>query len=385
MINYIVSADSHVVEPADLWSDRLDRQYQDRAPHVFWDPQRQNWLFGCAELPPATVNSLYAVDQSPEEFAEQQHVGIEAVRRGGNDPRERLKDMQRDGVAAEVLYPSLSLSLYWLKDAAFQAACFRIYNNWLAEFVSYAPTQLVGVGLIPLWDVDSAVRELHRCRTMGLKGAAIWASPPDERAFTGPCNDPFWAAAQDLEMPVSLHILTGYRESPKLFEYDTTLARIQRNMVFPEEIQHSLTDIIFSGVLDRFPDVKVVLAENDIGWIAYHLMHADRIHVKLGPLISTDLTMAPSEYFKRQVYATFMEDDVGILTLQLLGPNNFMWGSDYPHYESTWPRSQEILSKSFENTPTGDRLKVVYENCAKLYSVNVPTDAGDRANEVGHE
>jgi hypothetical protein len=177
MINPIISADSHVVEPPNLWGDRLDRQYRDRAPRIFWDQERRGWCFGCAELPPAGVNSLYAVDKSPEEFAEQRDVGIEVVRRGGNDPGERLKDMQRDGVAAEVLYPSLSLSLYWLKDAAFQEACFHVYNNWLAEFVSYAPNQLVGVGLISLWDVDNAVRELHRCRRMGLKGAAIWASP----------------------------------------------------------------------------------------------------------------------------------------------------------------------------------------------------------------
>jgi predicted TIM-barrel fold metal-dependent hydrolase len=116
--------------------------------------------------------------------------------------------------------------------------------------------------------------------------------------------------------------------------------------------------------------LKVVLAENDIGWIAYHLLHADRIHVKLGPLISTDLSMRPSEYFKRQVYATFMEDDVGLVTMQLLGSDNFMWGSDYPHYESTWPNSQEIVFKSFENIPADDRLKVVYKNCANLYGLD---------------
>jgi predicted TIM-barrel fold metal-dependent hydrolase len=370
IINHIISADSHVVEPPNLWEDRLDRQYRNRAPHIFWDQKRQGWFFACEGLPPAGINSLYAADKSPEEFAEHREVGIEAVRRGGNDPGERLKDMRRDGVTAEVLYPSLSLSLYWLTDAAFQEACFQAYNNWLAEFVNYAPKQLVGMGLISLWDVDSGVRELHRCRRMGLKGAAIWASPPDEWAFTSARNDPFWAAAQDLEMPVGLHILTGHQQSPKVFEHDTNLARVQRNMAFPEEIQHSLTDIIFSGVLERFPDLKVVLAENDIGWIAYHLLHADRIHVKLGPLISTDLSMRPSEYFKRQVYATFMEDDVGLVTMQLLGSDNFMWGSDYPHYESTWPNSQEIVFKSFENIPADDRLKVVYKNCANLYGLD---------------
>jgi predicted TIM-barrel fold metal-dependent hydrolase len=366
----IISADSHVIEPPNLWTERLDRKYRDRAPRIFWDEERRGWLFGCEVLPPALINSLYAVDKSPEEFAEQQEVGIEAVRRGGNDPGERLKDMELDGVAAEVLYTSLGMSLYWLKDAAFQKACFQVYNNWLAEFVSYAPNRFAGVGLIPLWDVDDAVHELYRCRTMGLRGVAIWASSPEERAFTSLCNDPFWRAAQELEMPVGLHVLTGYQKSPKLFDYTTDLGRIQRNMTFPEEIQHSLTDIIFSGVLERFPNLKLVLVENDIGWLAYQLLHADRIHVKLGPIISTSLTMKPSEYFKRQVYATFMEDEVGILTMQLLGAGNFMWGSDYPHYESTWPKSQEVLTQSFKNTSDKDRLKVVYENCAKLYDLD---------------
>jgi predicted TIM-barrel fold metal-dependent hydrolase len=162
-------------------------------------------------------------------------------------------------------------------------------------------------------------------------------------------------------MPVSLHILSGYQGSPKLFDYKTSMERIQLNMAFPEEIQHSLTDIIFSGVLERFPGLKLVLAENDIGWVAYHLLHADRIHVKLGPMLSTSLMMTPSEYFKRQVYATFMEDEVGIVTIQLLGAENFMWGSDYPHYESTWPKSQEVITHSFLNTSEDDQLKVVYK------------------------
>jgi len=365
----IISADSHVIEPSDLWVERLDREYRDRAPRIFWDERRQGWFFGCEGLPPALISSLYAVDKSPQEFAQQQGVGIEAVRRGGNDPGERLKDMDLDGVAAEVLYPSLGLSLYWLKNARFQKACFQAYNNWLADFVSYAPNRLIGVGLVSLWDIDNAVQELYRCRAMGLKGVAIWASPPEERAFTSLCNDPFWRAAQELEMPVSLHILSGYRESPKLFDYTTSMERIQLNMAFPEEIQHSLTDIIFSGVLERFPDLKLVLAENDIGWVAYHLLHADRIHFKLGPLLSTSLTMTPGEYFKRQVYATFMEDEVGIVTIQLLGAENFMWGSDYPHYESTWPKSQEVIAQSFLDASEEDRLKVVYENCAKLYGL----------------
>lgn len=148
----VISADSHVVEPVRLWSDRLERRFRDRAPRVHWDADRRGWFFTCDGLQPALINSLYVTDASPEEFADVSESGIEAARSGGNDPLARMKDMAQDGVSAEVLYPSLAMSLFWLRDAEFQRACFRAYNDWLAEFVSHAPDRLVGLGLISLWD-----------------------------------------------------------------------------------------------------------------------------------------------------------------------------------------------------------------------------------------
>ncbi|OKH98996.1 amidohydrolase [Streptomyces sp. CB02923] len=366
----VISADSHVVEPVRLWSDRLGRGIRDRAPRVHWDAERHGWFFSCDGLRPALINSLYATDKSPEEFAGTLESGIEAARPGGNDPVARLKDMAQDGVSAEVLYPSLAMSLFWLRDAVFQRACFRAYNDWLAEFVQHAPDRLVGLGLISLWDAGEAVKELNRCRAMGLKGAAIWASSAPERDFTGAANDPFWRAAQELGTPVSLHCLTGYRDSPKLFDYSTPLGRIQRNMAYPEEIQHSLTDVIFSGVLERFPRLQLVLAENDIGWVGYHLLHADRIHDKLGPVLNTTLTMPPSAYFRRQVHTTFTDDEIGIATMRLLGAGNFLWGSDYPHYEGSWPHSRDLVARSFRDVPDEDRRQVLHGNCARLYGLD---------------
>ncbi|MFD3662980.1 amidohydrolase family protein [Streptomyces sp. NPDC058659] len=365
------------MEPVRLWSERLERKYQERAPRVHWDTERLGWFFTCDGLQPALINSLYATDKSPEEFADALHSGAEAARAGGNDPVARTKDMAQDGVAAEVLYPSLAMSLFWLGDAAFQRACFRAYNDWLAEFTAHAPDRLAGLGLISLWDVDEAVKELRRCRAMGLRGAAVWASPAPERDFTTDANDRFWQEAQELGMPVSMHCLTGYRDSPRLFDYSTPLGRIQRNMGYPEEIQHSLTDLIFSGVLERFPRLQLVLAENDIGWVGYHLLHADRIYDKLGPVLHSTLTMPPGEYFRRQVHATFTDDEVGIATMPLLGSGNFLWGSDYPHYEGSWPHSQELLARSFRNTPDDDRDQVVSRNCARLYGFDLETLAND--------
>lgn len=363
----VISADSHVVEPVTLWQERLDRSFRHRAPRVYWESDRNGWFFACDNLRPALINSLYSTDKSPEEFADGLTAGLESARPGGSDPGPRRADQERDGVAGEVLYPSLAMSLFWLRDAPFQRACFRAYNDWLAEFVARDPHRLVGQALISLWDADEAVKELERCRAMGLRGASIWASPPDERAFTGAANDPFWQAAQDLETPVSMHCLTGFRDSPKLFDYEGPMGRIQRNMGYPEEIQHSLTDLIFSGVLERFPQLRLVMAENDIGWIGYHLLHADRIHDKLGPVLGTGLSMSPGEYFRRQVFATFTEDEIGVLTMRRLGSGNFMWGSDYPHYEGSWPRSQDVIEQGLRSVPEADRDNVLCHNAASLY------------------
>lgn len=368
----VVSADSHVVEPSDLWVQSLGPRHRDRAPRVFWDPARVGWFFGCDGIPSALITTLYTAGQSPEEFAEGRWAGPETARPGASDARARLGDMDQDGVSAEVLYPSLAISLFWLADGEFQRELFRIYNDWLADFVKCAPERLIGVALISLWDVDAAVREMERCRSLGLSSVAIWASAPEDRPLSGPENDRFWAAAQDLGMPVGLHILTGFRDSPKVFDYADALGRIARNMAFPNEIQATLTELLFSGLLERFPELKIVLAENDIGWIGYHLLHADRLYEKMGTVTPTSLTMKPSEYFRRQIYATFMDDPVGVLTMRLLGSKNFMWGSDYPHYESTWPRSRKVLAQAFEGVPADDEANVVHRNCMALYGL---TDA----------
>ncbi|WP_406447732.1 amidohydrolase [Streptomyces sp. NBC_00876] len=375
----VLSADSHVVEPVRLWTEGLERRYRDRAPRVSWDAGRRGWYFSCDDLRPALVNSLYATDATPEGFVTDVETALESARPGGSDPAARLKDMALDGVAAEVLYPSLGLHLFWLSDGDFQRSCFRAYNDWLADYVRHAPERLAGLGLISLWDTEEAVRELRRCRELGLRGAAVWASAPTERDFGGRANDPFWREAQELAMPVSMHCLTGYRDSPKLFDYDSPLGRIQRNMGYPEELQHTLTDLIFSGVLQRFPDLQIVLAENDIGWIAYHLLHADRIYDKLGPALRTDLTMTPGAYFRRQVHATFTDDEVGVLTMRLLGSGNFLWGSDYPHYEGSWPDSRNVLDRGLKDAGPQARQHVTTENCARLYGFDLATLAAETA------
>src|SRR6266511_4015258 len=179
MSEVLISADSHVMEDPELWLKCLPANLRDQAP-VF---------------PPRQVGGHFQAHE------------------GGWDPNARVKEMEVDGVTAEVLYPSLTMDLYGLADAALQEACFRVYNDWIIEYCSVAPDRLVGIGCISAYNVDHAGQELERCKRNDLRGALIWQAPHPDLPLYSDHYERLWAAAQDLEMPVNLHILTGHNYS----------------------------------------------------------------------------------------------------------------------------------------------------------------------------
>ncbi len=362
----IIDADAHMCELPNLWVERIDRQFRDRAPRVVKDPNgKKGSFFICEKLPPMRVSGAFAAGQTfDKKFME---AGIEDALPGGWDPAERLKDMERDGVEAAVLYTTFGFVLFQIEDAALQEACFHVYNNWLAEFCSYAPQKLAGLALIPLFDVERGRRELERCQKMGLRGALIWASPPEDQPYSLPKYDSFWATAQDLDMPLSLHLATGRRKESRIDE--SNMAEFWVNLVArPHEIQHSLLMLIFSGILERFPRLKFVSAENDVAWVPHLLERADKYFRRLKQGYNVDFTLKPSEYFKRQMYATFIDDPLGLKTYHHLGSaDNIMWSTDYPHQASTFPRTQEVFESMFQGVPEEDKRKIVRDNAAKLY------------------
>ena len=367
----VISADSHMLEPADLWTSRLPARFKDRAPQIYFDEARDTWLFGCPGIEPVSAAGFFGAGKSARELKEHQRAGMEQARAGGWDPAERLKDMVVDGIVADVLYTSLAFNLFWLEDAAFQEACFAAYNDWLAEFCSYAPDRFAGLGLVSCYNVDHAVAELHRIRKLGLRSAMIWCSPPEDRSFTGAFHDPFWAAAQDLDMPISLHILTGAgRESRGLAVTSRDNRYLQISTIFGE-IMGSLSELIFGGVFERFPRLKIVSAENGIGWIPYFVWMMDSTWKRFRHIEPTPLTMLPSEYFKRNVWATFIADPVGLRIVDMIGLDRVMWSSDYPHTASTWPRSLKVIERQFADLPEEWTRKICRENAAGLYGFDL--------------
>jgi predicted TIM-barrel fold metal-dependent hydrolase len=366
----LISADSHVIELPDLWEKQLPRSFSERAPRVYFDERRESWMFGSPEVLPQAVGGLFMAGQRPEEIGKFRKEGFSAARPGGWDPVQRLKDMEIDGVSGEVLYPSLGLGLFCVEDAALQEACFRVYNDWIIDYCKGAPEKLFGIALISVYDVEHAVAELERCKNEGLRGAMIWQVPHTSLPFSSDHYDRFWAAAQDLDMPVNLHILTGYGASM----HRQTLGgieRYRRSVNQNVEIADALFDIIFSGVLERFPRLKLVSVENEIGWIPYWLAQCDKAFERFRSIVPLAIKKRPSEYLQRQVYATFFNDQVGCRLLAWWGIDSCMWSNDYPHQNSTWPRSREVIARDLGSLSAGDRAKVVRLNVARLYDLQV--------------
>jgi predicted TIM-barrel fold metal-dependent hydrolase len=365
----LISADSHVNEPGDLWVERIDKQFRDRAPRVVENPpgQRPGAYLMLEGIAPVHLAQGMGAGKKPEELPGFfQALTYKDGRPGGWDPAERVKDMDLDGVEADVIYTTLGFRQFWFTDAALQRACFRVYNDWLAEYCAYAPKRLAGLGLISLWDIEEGVTELQRCARAGLKGAVIWASPPEDRPYSSPLYDPFWAAAQALGMPISLHSITGMGAESRL-AIKQPLDRYVRSTVLCHEVQRTLVVLIFSGVLERFEHLTLVSAENEVGWLPFFLQKLDQAQEEYRYLYPAPLTLKPSEYFRRQVFATFIDDRVGVASREFIGVENIMWSSDYPHTVSTWPHSRDVVERDFKDVPAKDKRQIVRDNAARLY------------------
>ena len=374
----VISADSHMMEPPDLWTERLDRKWGDRAPRVIKSEAKGQFLFVAPDIPPFPVAGGFAAGRSGEELKEflghaNKDEGYKAARPSGWDPVERIKDQDIDGVQAEILYTTLGMPLFGLHDTDLQRACFRVYNDWVAEFARHNPRRFHAIALISLEDVEEGAKELERAARLGLKGAMIWGSPPQEKPYWQKVYDRFWAAAQELQMPLSLHVITGKKpprnkeEREKVRSEDPGFIRGYMNIL--HEVQRSLTDIISGGVLMRFPRLKLVSAENDSGWIPHYMYRLDHAFEKFGVMMGEPLDMKPSEYIRRNLWATFQDDPIGPMLFRFFGEDNFMWASDFPHTDSTWPNSLKVIERDFEQVPESVKQKIIRDNAANLYQI----------------
>ena len=363
----VISADSHMTEPGDLWVTRLDRKYRDNAPRVIKKETSGSAVTGAPDvfvgpgLPSLVVAGVFAAGRSGEELREHMRKGYEAARPSGWDPLERLKDQDIDGVSAEVLYASLGIALLSMTDVELQQACMRVYNDWLAEFCSHSKNRLAGIGLCSLRALPD-VSEIERCATKGLKGILVLASNTIEIPYSDERFDPLWRAASELGMPISLHkpLVSGMSLTP----FMPSPADLQIHCI--HVVEQCMTRLIYGGVFERFPKLKIVSAENDVGWIPNWVNRLDHVYSKMG---RPRLPHQPSEYVKRNVWATFQDDPLGPATWKFFGEENYMWASDFPHADSTFPNSIKTIADNFADVPTHVRRKITFDNAKQLYNL----------------
>jgi predicted TIM-barrel fold metal-dependent hydrolase len=368
----ILSSDSHVFEPPDLWTSRIDAPFRARAPRM----QRIDGADQIVVEADQVLSGIGLISNAGARFEAPQTISgrgrFEDVLRGGYDPARHLDDMRLDGVAGEVLYPSQGLFYFRIADPALMSAIFRAYNDWLAEFCRTDPVRLKGIAMVNLDDVADGVRELERASRLGLAGAMITEYPLEHRRYDQPEYEPFWSAAEALEMPISLHTATR-RQGKIRGAGDKTLRDASSRATKAFYPALSMCDLIFSGVFERHPRLILAIVEFELAWAPHLLTAMDYTyrerHEEAIYRFKDD--RRPSDFFHRNVVLSFQEDAIGIRLRDVIGVDNMMWGSDYPHSESTFPRSRKILAEILAGVPDDEQARIVGGTTARVYRFDV--------------
>jgi predicted TIM-barrel fold metal-dependent hydrolase len=369
----LISADNHVVEPADLWTSRADKKFKERVPRIVRQENGSDWWYCDGyEVSGVELGTQTGLRFSAPEEISMERDTFDSTRLGGYIPEEHVKDMEIDGIDMSVIYPSTGLLLYSIPDGELVTHIFKIYNDWIAEFCSAYPKVLKGIAMINVDDVDVGIRELERCAKLGFVGAMTTVYPPVERPYSLPIYDPLWAAAQDLQMPLSLHIATNRPGPGQEFQNLRTV-----DPWFISNVDHwvreSVGQMIFTGVFERYPKLQIGAVEMELSWVPHFLDRIDYTYtqrqVEFAPYRFKE-DMLPSDYFHRNVFLGFQEDGVGIRLRDLIGVDSLMWGGDYPHPESTFPKSRQIIDEILAECTEEEKAKITGGNAARIYNLN---------------
>jgi predicted TIM-barrel fold metal-dependent hydrolase len=372
----VISTDDHIIEPEGLFDARLPATFADRTPKLVHAETGSAWHVPGIAKPIEMSGLSTAAGQKVEEFSPKSKT-FDQMRPGCYDPMERLKDMDADGVDAQVTFPTLpglaGASFIEIEDKPYALALVRAYNDWLVEEWNAAdPERLIGAAILPLWDLASSAAEIRRVAGRGIKAVTLPSTPhtvPGCVAFPDPAWDPVWDAMSETGLPAEIHIVSGKVDTSMLQQTAGSPAEVFVALA-PSTNMATVATLLFSGILRRFPSLKFISAESGIGWLPYFLERADYTHRKHQFWTGTKIDVTPSDLFRQSIYANFISDRAGIELRHLIGVDNIMLGTDYPHTDSSWPETQRVIKEQMGDIAEEERAKICAGNAIRVFNLD---------------
>jgi predicted TIM-barrel fold metal-dependent hydrolase len=387
-LDWMISVDDHVLEPPDVWQKRVPARFRDRAPKLVSDSDGERWVYDGRNVP---TSGLSAVVGKGSEFSPEP-ISYQDMRPGCYDPVARTEDMNVDGVIASLCFPSFprfcGQIFYEAQDKELALECVRAYNDWMIDdWCAAAPGRFIPMAIMPLWDPRLAVTEIERVAAKGARAVAFSENPAPLGMPTihDPSDhwDPMLGAAAEHELVICMHVGSS-SQLPRISPDAPVLANMSWGAV---RTAGAMLEWLFSGKFQRFPTLKIALSEGNIGWIPFFLNRADQVlntqkywagrgvmfdpaggtkGMGSNPAVDLDEIDIWRDY-REHIYGCFIDDAPGIALLDMVGEDNIMIETDYPHSDSTWPGSLKLAKQRLGHLPAEIQYKIMRGNAEKLF------------------
>jgi predicted TIM-barrel fold metal-dependent hydrolase len=379
----VIDADTHLTERHDLWTSRAPAGMKDRMPHVADVDGIATWVVEGAVLGRAGAGGVVGRDKEKgRSFEALYEWTIDKIHEAAYDPVARLEIMDETGIWAQIIFPNVvglggQALAQAVDDPALRELCVEIFNDARAELQAESNNRLLPMAIMPAWDIDACVREARRAKGLGLRGINITSDPQDQGApdLANRAWDPFWEVCSDLALPVHFHIgaslttMTFFGEYPWASHNDDLKLAIGGTLLFIGNAR-IVVNIICSGMLERFPELKIVSVESGAGWIPFILEALDYEMSENAPDDKAALSLLPSEYFKRQIYATTWFERTNLPQLvDAVGEDNIMFETDFPHPTCLYPDPLGVAAENMRDLSETARAKILGGNAINLYSL----------------
>lgn len=382
---HIIDVDAHITEPRDLWSSRSPAAYRERLPRVVEIDGVDHWIVGDdVDLGRVVAASVVRADGAKAQGAEFFAWTHEDVHVASYDMGARLEVLDTHGIHAQIIYPNLAgfgnQNFLKVEDEDLRLRCATVYNDAMAEIQSDTQERILPMALMPWWNIDQCVDEVERSSELGLRGI-VMCSDPDSIGMPDLGDDawtPFWEVCNDRRIPVNFHIAASETSFNAFGRAAWPSMGMQRKLALGStslfmENARVLGNLIYSGIPERFPNLRIVSVESGIGWIPFLLEALDYEWDETGSQIEQKLSMKPSDYFRRQFYGCFWFERTGPRELiDQVGEDNVLFETDYPHPTCLYPSVGEHIAEVTADWSATRRRKILQDNAADLYGIELP-------------